>query len=430
MYNVLELVNTGDDEKSVAVTLLDISGVEVSSKDVDIPGKGQFDVAVNLLEGFRADAYGILKIEADSDGLDGRMSFYRYSANTSDLQFAFSLPFSDPILGRSAVGFNTYQPSANPADQIYQVPQWLTLVNLDPSVDREFLVHRYDFAGQFLGTASFIVAPLARRDVEVGLTFPGPNQVGLNVIEPRDPSSPYLAHLIRYGASADGFSFALPVVARAGTDQGKWVPVSNGAGAENWLEIINTRDEVAVVTFILRRYNALSLGFIMRLEAHEQRHFRISDWLDPNESAAVRIKGDLGSEIISQSMFYFRDNRGSLTTLYGVQPRQILDGAKTGSFNLYLRANNWLRIFQVDGLPTRQSQVRVTLYPPGEAVYERVFTVHNLTGRDISLGDLSPTALHPDTYGVITLEGPFLADVLRIRSTEAGVDFSMSTPVR
>lgn len=431
MTNVLELVNPDVQAKTAAIDLYNINGELAGQQDVFLSGQSQLDVILNDMAGFGADSYGIVEIIYPSGELGGRVSFYRPQA-PEDYEFAFALPFLSPLTGESAVSFNTHQPSQNPLEAGDRVAQWLSIVNLDRESTRSFAIERYDQTGAHLFSQTIAVAPFTRLDIEGGHENPGPGRVGLNTINPSDPTAPYLAQLVRYGErnpALGGYAFAFPLSAKRGSSLEQWAPVSSGANGENWLEILNFAGSSTLVDVeIYDNSGQRVYEEDIWVSPFSQQHLHASALLGSGMSGAVRIRPSSPEALIeAQSMFYFRNPQGSIEAMYGSQAKELSGGTQNGSYNLFLGMYNWLRIF--NARPTAQ-QIRLSLSPAG--TLDTTITLPPHSGRDLGLHEGSLYGTAPNTLGLITLEcsEPILAEVLRIRpGATGGIDFSMPTLV-
>lgn len=90
----------------------------------------------------------------------------RANAN-NEYDFAYNLPVSAPLRGTSSVGFNTHQPSTNPADASLLVENWLSIINL-ANADRRFRITTYDQEGTRLAIRYKTLGKLSRVDLDGG----------------------------------------------------------------------------------------------------------------------------------------------------------------------------------------------------------------------------------------------------------------------
>jgi len=442
MVNILEIINKGSVDMPVIVSLYDISGVRVHRQAVGVRANGQFDVIVNDLPGFKADSYGIVALEFDpsfSTAIDGRMTNYRPVIGGDGYEFVFAVPFMAPVTGDSAVAFNTFQPSRNPSEAAFSVAQWLSLVNLDGAGAHTFFVKRYDQGGTLLREDAYTVPANGRLDIEGGHVLPGPNTVGLHLIRPDNPTFPYLAQLYRYsgnaglGAVPSRYFFAFPLIARGGSGEIQYAPLSTVAGGENWLELANVLDvSVGVILQYFGPSGSLLRQDSVVLPPHGQQHFFAGALLRANESGSVHIIPNTAGSIVGQSMYYFRDARGSVSGMYGSGVRDSAGLSFFGSYNLFLEMKNALRISNtLSGV----NPVTVTIYSDGGVPNTRVIELAAQQTIDLAVRD-PQYGTKANTYGQIAVSSPtsdsLLLEVVRMRqvpnSTE--VDFALPTTVR
>lgn len=440
LVNVLELNNRGASEINATVTLYDISGNVRSQTVWPIPGNGQRDLIVNDLPGFMRNSYGIVKVEFSSMKFDGRMSFYRLSPDASFYEFAFAVPFSNPLQGKSFVTFNTFQPSAAYDEGFNVVTNWLSVVNLDPLEEKVFTLKRYDQEGNLLFQEQGAVPPFGRVDVDGGHGDPGPWEFGLNEIIPEDPTSPYLMQLVRYGTNSEsggsenGYSFAFPLIGQAGNGREQFVPISRGAGGFDFVEIANTLDQLINVRVEFYSTTGLLITnpIEVELEPHAQIHLDAATPLMEGASGYARIIPDQPDAIIGQSMVYFYDSiTGGITSIYGSPIRETFGRRIQGSYNLFLGMYNWLKVMNVTDQLTQ-----VTLRIPGPTgEVSHILPLPPRGGLELGLHETGTYGTMINNYGPVILEypknGSVFSELLRVKpNAQSYVDFSVPTLVR
>ena len=336
MINILELVNNGTEDVVISISLFAIDGTSVSTTDIALAPNTQFDIIVNDLPGYVANSYGLLKLEFEGN-VDGRVLFYKLGEALIDFEFVFAMPLVNAIYERSAVVFNTYQPSFNAFDLFNVVESWLSIVNLDAE-PKDFVVKKYNQKGDLLSTTPVSVAAGARMDLEAGHVDPGPSHVGLMIIEPVGEKGPYLAKLIRYGRNElGGYDFAFSLDAKPGTGRPIVAPVSNKHGARGWLEVANAyTGTVMADVHCYGSDGALVLTDTVELKPLFQLHFDVSSVLAADEIGQCVVDGDTANSLVSQSMRYFRDETGGVLAVTGVQLREALSSGIFGTYNLFL----------------------------------------------------------------------------------------------
>ena len=438
MTNILELVNKGSTVMGVTVFVYSIDGVRGQPVSFTIDPQGQHDLVLNSIPQFSADSYGLVQIYYAGGVLDGRVSFYRNSSaygSGDDYDYAFSVPLESPITGTSYVGFNTFQPSQNPGEQANEVSNWLSVVNLSQD-EQEFTVNRYSQTGQLLNSRQISVPALGRQDLDGG-HGEGSSVVGLNEIVPANADAQYKAELVRYGADApaghisSSYSFAFPLLAKAGGAVEQWVPISSGAGGQNWVEVINTANQATevTVTFFDNQGNQVLAPQSFELAAHAQQHFNASAVLAQGASGAARIASSQPGQLIAQSMFYFFDAAGGIQAMYGSQAQSALTGELTGSWNLFLGMYNWLRIFNTGPAET---EILLTVWNNGEA-QEQTVQLGPRTGVDLGLHETANFGTALDSYGMVSVQGNNLSvELLRLKpaGVSGSIDFAAPTKVR
>lgn len=435
MRNILELVNKGSDPLNVNLTFYRIDGSIWHSRSKTLSPTGQFDFILNDLPNFPANSYGVVKIEFAGDKLDGRMSFYRDNpagAGIGDLfEYVFNEPFVNPLSGNSYVSFNTFQPSFNPADVGNPVRNFLSIVNLHPTLSKSFTVKRYNQSGVLVSTKVISnVPPFGRRDLDGG-HGDGPNLVGYNEIIPTDSTAPYKAGLIRYGA-ADPFGvnydFAFNLKAISERPKQQWVNVSIADGAQNWLEIVNTSKSTVNAEIKLYNYDGVQLfATNFDLKPRTQRHTEIGSFLSAGQPyGAVRVFASKSNALIAQNMFYVRDATGSVRAMYGYHAGQLYAGEQGSSWNSFLGMNNDLHFFNTSA--SLSAQVRL-MVGNGSKEKERTYTLAPRSGVAVELSENLNYGTVVNNYGVVRLHGrSIVANSSRIRSDTAG-SFDFITPV-
>ena len=403
--NILELVNPTDQELVLDVKLYSLEGELAYRQQLTVEASRQFDLIVNDLPGFVKDSYGFVRIDF-TGVLDGRASYYRSGMDRESFEFAYSVPFLNPTYGKTAVSFNTYQPSRNLDQAEDVVANWLTLVNLS-SQPEAFAVNSFDGEGRVLRTKTITVPGFGRVDIDGGHGFAGRSVVGFHEVVPADPAAPYQAQLVRYGSNAaaeelpTNYSFAFPLIARAGNGQSMNLFVSaNSDGEENWVELTNTRTSKVRVSL----HYASAEGKAIRvdeveLQPHQQQHFNASAVLRDNGAFAgvVNIDAAAANAVVAQSMFYQRDEKdGGILAMYGAQAQEALGERIVGSYNLFLGMENWLKLANPTALavdvvvkvssPERTSEVRVRV--PANSLVD--LPIHNQRAVCSQPGNLWP----------------------------------------
>lgn len=437
MTNILELVNKGTDPLTLNLTFYRLDGSVWYSEALVLGPTGQLDRILNDFPNYPENSYGVVKIEFAGDKLDGRMSFYRSNpagAGIGDnFEFAFNEPFVNPLTGNSYVSFNTFQPSLNAADISNPVRNFLSIVNLHPTDAKSFTIRRYNQSGSLVSEIVRNVPAFGRQDVDGG-HGDGPSLVGYNEIIPNDPTSPYKASLIRYG-SADpfglnyDFAFNLKAVNERADQQ--WVNIAKTNGSQNWLEIVNTSNSSVNAEVRIFNYDGTQLHLVnYNLGPRAQVHLEVGSFLsDAQPYGAVRILASASDAIIAQSMFYARDDTGSVRAMYGYQAERLNAGEQSSSWNLFLGMSNDLHFFNAS--TTKTASVRL-MVGNGSKEKERTYSLSPRTGVAVNLAENLDYGTVANNYGVVRLHGRFLlANSVRIKPDAVGShDFITPVDVR
>ncbi len=436
MYNIVELINTDSAAKDVTLSLYSINGDLEYSNSYTISANSQFDVILNNLPGFTADSYGLVVLEFTGD-LDGRTSYYRTLDGWNSYEFSYSVPFENPLTGSTSVGFNTNQPSTNAAEASYQVYNWLTITNLADS-EKTFTINTYDMVGTLLETREVNVPALGRADLDGGHGLAGAGVVGLHQIVPTDSSAQYIAQLMRYGSNAtpgvapSAYNFAFPLSAKRANGQTQYMPISREFGEQTWVEISNS---LATSTSITANFydedGTLEASDSYTLAPRQQIHLEGSAYLSSGEVGTVTVVPTEINSIVAQSMFYFRSSTGSIEAMYGTQATEALTTSLTGSYNLYLEAENYLRLMN-----TSASVVTVTVaVTTTTGVVEQAIALGPNSATSLEIHDSSLFGTAPNTYNFLSVT-PSAAGVgaelvrLKRNSGSDSIDFAFPTLVR
>lgn len=491
--NILELGNIQSFDITVRIDLFRLDGSLGTSLLVPIPEKQQRDIIVNELTGFSPNSYGVIRLsfyvgnivgdsslnlEEDqdrSDIVDARMSFYKAGKDGS-YDFAFSLPLLPPdTYGReSIVAFNTFQPSSDVTDARNVVANWLTIVNLN-SHTTKFKIDSFRVDGTPLPARTVEVPAFGRVDVEAGHENPGPSNVGLHIVRPiietadeDEHRGGQLVQLTRYGYRSDGsigFAFPLQAISDSNdyssftTSDGVLVPLSTMLTAQNWLELANAESTSSSLDLqMFDADGALKHSQKVVLGPHAQNHINVNQYLGESRTGHAVLKNIAGPggvandedenyrkpRIVAQSMHYFRNSKGGIDTIYGAEALPLSDYYlwTSGSYNLFLGMNNWLKIFNRASF---SGKYRVVVHRFGAADTSQTVTVPANGSIDVPIHSNALFATQANTYGVVDVfpmglvddQGrevfenyEFSAQVLRVRMKGTNtVDFIAPTPV-
>ena len=439
MSNVLELINTSSSTVSLTIKLYTIEGNPCSQTTATLGPGEQRDFVLNQLNGFVENSHGLVSVSYSGGTIDGRVTYYRVAEDES-YDFVYSVGLANPLYGDSSVSFNSNQPSLNAGESENLVANWLTIVNLDTAT-RFFEVETYNVSGSQLNSRDVPLSGRRRTDIDGGHVDPGPGNVGKHVIVPSSESSPYLALLTRFGHDAPAsesptaYTFAFPLIAKAGNGRTQVVALTTTLDSQNWLEVVNHSVEQTTVTVeFYRNDGTLMAEEEVSLVADGQRHFNVNSRIGDNQTGFARIVPTDDNSVLAQSMVYIRNPvGGSVLGMYGSQAREVLGSNVKGSYNLFLGMQNWLKLLN----PTA-SQVSsdLTLRHPDGSTTEQRLTIPARGSVDLGLHDQSSFETQSDTFGVVEVEvddaGSLLAELLRLTTDSATglVDFAAPTEVR
>lgn len=415
MTNILELVNRSGSNQQATVKLYSSTGSLASTTTLTVEAGKQFDVILNQLNGFQADAYGVVEV---SSNVQGRIFYYRaLGGGFTDFDFGFGVPISMPLTGTSYVAFNTFDPD----NQGELVANWHSIVNLSVG-SRAFRVTKYDAEGTVLSNSTVTIGSRQRMDIDGGHVNPGPSQVGLIKVEPVDPTTSYLSQLMRYGYDSDGtFKFAFPLIATAPATAAVQVPLGDAAASANWLEVVNTSANSQDVTVdIYSRVGTKVTTQTLALPGYGQRHIDIVGVLGAGNVGHAEISSVSAAGLVAESMFYFQNALGGMSTMFGSQARAASNGNITGSYNLYLGMANHLRLTNTTDASNDLTVTIQSLFSSGGS------TPLTLGAREsvvLSLEDTATYGTAVDTYGSVVVGstgGGVIAEVLRRKGDALG----------
>ncbi len=442
--NFLELVSVGSAQVNAKVSIYKIDGTFQKAVRVYIDPLTQTDLDINTLVG-KTNTYGLIKIEFNNSNpnarLQGRMSVYRLNDNdSSSYSFAYALPLRQPLTGTTFETSNSFDPQGRG----YVVPNWVSVTNLAATTE-QFTHNLYDQAGNLVTSTTFTLPPNARRDLSGG--HESGEAVFINEIVPTDSSAEYLSSLIRYssntlpGGTFRGYTFAMPVFARAGTAAEQFLPISNRVGdcytQTNWVEVANVSSSVSTVLLSFRDKNGLLFSTTsVPLQPLSQYHFNAGSLLANRGSdlGLVAVSADIANSIVAESVVYYHDcSANSLQTGYNIQGDTAPEVPLVGSFNRFLGMENELTIVGTTGV---SRSINLLLRSGGDDIHESTRTVSNFSSLLLNLND-EEFSTSTDTIGVISLDSSrnqsFLAYNLRVRKSGTDgkvVDFVIPTDLQ
>ncbi len=438
MIDIAELVNPSDQTVQATLSLTDSFGQTINSMFLELAAKSQLDVILNELPGFHQDSLGLVRLDF-SGKLEGRVSYYRLGTEPGSFEFVSSVPLSDPMYGKKAITFNTYQPSKNYLDQDNAIYHWLSIVNLS-SEPETFRVTSFDMEAMVLRSKTITVPSRVRVDLDGGHGFAGSWAIGTHEIIPLDPAAPYLTQQTRYSSNAPlgqlptHYQFALTSPGRSGSGDPMTMPVSAETDSHDWVEVSNVLyDKVDSTVRLTSDQGALLEEFNLGLPPHVQYHIDAASLLRKHgvtQGILSVIPGREGA-IIAQSAFYYFDTKtGSISAMHTIPGVPALHGALHGSYNLFLGAENWVRVVNAG---TSSASVRLRVVN-GSSQSDMKLSVPASGLVLVPIHQAGLTSATADTYGMVDVEGmdnvALTADILRKRYLKSDLDFTLPTFVR
>jgi hypothetical protein len=442
MVNILELVSAGTRSVEATVSVYKLDGARTARVNVTIDPGQQQDIIINDLIGNRADTYGVVKIEFNSEfstvELIGRMSYYRLNSDGVTYSFAFSRQINEPSTGTTYATSNSFDPQG----RHFLVPNWLQVTNVSADA-RGFTVNLYNQSGSLVRSEAITLNSFERRDFAAG------HEQGegayLNEVVPSDPATQYVAAATRYGSnSAPGtriqsYAFAFALDTKGGTGVDQFSITANQTGdcftQSNWVEVTNVAATAATATLdfytnrgVLAGSSAVTLG------SKAQFHFNGSVLIDERTYGSVKISSDTASALVAESVVYVHGcNTNLLQTAYvlpAVVPAAIFP--INGSFNRFLEMQNDLLVVNVSAF---RRGFDLTLSSGGAQLYSNSVFSNSLAVSQLNLNDETVFGTAADTYGTIEIDSvnpaSFIAYNLRSRMNPAGtVDFVNATVFR
>ena len=399
MVNVLELMNRTVYAQEVRISVYNMSGQLASINKRTVQPNQQLDVTLNSLPGFVSNAYGLVKIESR---IESRVFYYRPTDSSfTSFEYAFGVEVGEAITGTSFVGFNTFQPSFKGDDRNNLVANWLSVVNLSTS-KKTFTVNKYGIQGNKLSSSKVEIPALGRADLDGGHINPGPSNVGLIEIVPTDTTAPYLSQLMRYGyAASGGIDFAFPLIAGSGSASNILLPGGSDNSAQNWLEVVNTSNTATTADIRFYEENGqqkkqqnISLG------AHAQIHIDVSSIFGSMKIGSIKITPLGTQKLIAQSMFYFFKSDLGIAAMYGIQGEVGATSIRTGSYNLFLDMENYLRI---TNFSDSAGSYALTISSASAAGSSQTFAIEAHQTVNLALDDVQTYGTAKDTYGVVSI---------------------------
>jgi hypothetical protein len=342
LWNILEFVNISNQDKTITTTIKDLSGTPQSSVVSTVLAGAEQDVIVHDMQGWTRDSYGEVCVTVDGQAgdIDGRMVYYKPDSPTattsSQIQFAYAMPFLDGLRGVQDVLYNTFQPSLDPADAANGVADWIELINLESSEQSGNLVY-YAQDGSILKSENVTLAAGARRDFSAHQL--GASLVGTIEWQPGDSAARFQFNNARYYYDnpffADSFTAALELDGVKGSGAALLAPVDTRSGSAI-VEIGNTLAQGANVS--VKIYDAQGQNVTdqtVEIAAHGTYHI-IVDPLLPNALGTVKVQGPQAGSVIAAVLQYERTATGGIQSVSGIPARQALGSVLRGTYNSFL----------------------------------------------------------------------------------------------
>ncbi len=430
LANILEHVDLGTSALSVTSRLYDISGSLKGTAPFTIQPGGQFDLLVNNVQGHTVDSYGkICSAYNGSPGdVDGRMVYYKKdpSGGDSAFQFAFAIPFQNPIHGPQHVFFNTFQPSANSSDSTNLAANWIQLTNNEPVVQTGSLLF-YGQDGTLLNSRPITLEPHARKDFAAH-DF-GNSLVGMVKWSPADNTAGFTMRNVRYiydnPIGTPSFDSAFQLEALVGSGRELVVPVDTRTDV-SVLEIGNVKDSVNVIQIsIYNNEGVLKYTTNRGFAPFESLHLVVNKYLTGSGGIAT-IRGNLAASTIATAMQYGRNSTGSIEYLYGIQAQEALGTTLRGSYNTFLGQSCYLQLSNPTAV-TQSAAVSMVRLDGTTVLNAKSLTVpaHGFVDYNLCANDQA------NTYGVATLDlgttNTLVAQVVRVGKDN---QYRFPTPVR
>ncbi|MFN8389976.1 MAG: hypothetical protein U0136_06775 [Bdellovibrionota bacterium] len=346
MWNVQEHVNRSTTTLDIVTTLYNQAGEPQSTQSFSLPPGRHYDLLVHEMRGWEQNSYGKVCSRAMNGApgdLDGRMVYYKPDAPFSNPQnerfeFAFALKFANGLRGRQYVGYNTYQPSLDPAEADFLAANWIQLNNLENTTQTGTLIF-YGQDGEIRSSRTMSLGSNAR--IDVGAHDIGRSLVGLVAWVPDNPRAEFLLRNARYfyankNASENHFLTAFDFDGATGNGREVVVPLDTQQSSAI-VEISNTLNtEVFTQVKIYTAAGELRDLEEFVLAPHATRHI-ISDPFLRGEKGIATVQGSEPESLLTTSMQYGRTPQKGITYLYGVSATEALGMQMEGSYNTYLK---------------------------------------------------------------------------------------------
>ena len=437
--NFLSIHNTCGVSVDVIVELYNSAGGLESTNNYTVGADEKQDISVDGMGGFSFTDYGLLDVTVTPSGcVDGEMGLLTFDPTSGDLDNYFSTDLQPTNTGTCWNVFNIFNPSLDLADSNLPTTHWLQISNGD-TVARNFTVNRYNFDGSLVSSQAVSIAAKARQDIAAGHEDGVANRYGLVEVIPENGTLPYIAQLFRYGTDTTtqagermtAFTLADNCMSASATD--KYISVSAGAGAANWLELSNQTGSAQTLTVeVYSNTGGLQATDVFNLGALQSLHYNASQHLGVNESGMARISSSAGDFLVKSSSYYYRSD-GKISAAYTNMARGLLPTVGEAAYNTYLDQINWLRMYNPTGSTVN---VQIEAYNASGTLIGTQ-NVSLAAERGLDFGINSAFSLGAGVVGKLVItpstNNSIIADVVRVRyadPTFTTVAEVISTPVR
>lgn len=389
MQNILEIRNKSERDliANVSVFASDFSSrnfIKRAFVKIVVSKDQQKDLLINSLAEFQTNTYGFIEITANHNLFDGAVTYYRPSELfNAQFDYAFALPFKNAVTGATYVLFNTHYPLGGKDLSVFN---WLTVVNPNDTIFRADVIY-YAQDGSVIQTHALKLSPMSRVDIDGGHQVAGPNRAGLIQIQPKDPSTAYIAMLARY---ASDYTFAFGQTSSGGSGSENFVAITNLESQFGYFEVANTLDTSVRLFTKWYTANGLKMGEqAYRLRPKGILHIPAYQLLPTSTTGTLILSSDAQQALVGQMAVYeHRDDFVELTT---VEHSPLSAGIGTdlfGSYNLYLGMSNWLRVFNLSS-----NKTSLTLKVAGQ---EMAINLAPYARKDLAIHSLN---IPVNTYG-------------------------------
>ncbi len=485
-YNYAELINQGNVDKDVKLTLYNLRGEIMIERTLVVLANSEVDVDINSLVQFSCDilhsgcagfedlsatkgtpngigrpdgvvdTYGLVRFDFDDTNtnqrLVGRISFYRPNEDGT-FSFAFAREFRNPSTGNTYATSNTHDPRGLGN----LVPNWVEVINFGTRdskgqltfAPQAFTINIYNQDGSLRDRRKISLPGLGEFDVQAGHEYvdsSGKVVEGVYLVEviPDNKNAEYFLSVARYSSNSpanvepSSYNYALVIDGHSGTLEQLFTSISNTVeginnlsatpNVENWVETacVDTHPCQVTVSYRGKSGGIFSAG-TQTIGAKSQFHFNASAVLPKASSGSVEITSN--GLIIAQSMSYITGVNNQLFAGFQSVARTKRRANQVGSINTFLNMQNVITAF---------STTTSTISP--------TFTMTSFRGGVttgvLTLGSAQLQAAQPnssqfpsDTYGSYAIsspnEGQVMSEIKRIRVDSKGqIDFVMPTQVK